>query len=85
MEKIEITKSLMKILSEKSFGRKMPKDYDSSDSLLSNGIIDSFGIFPFIHELERQFNIGIKNRDIHPGNFETIDNISSFIYKKKNN
>ena len=82
MESEEIKTIVRGILTKNNFGLKMPNDFATNQSLFLQGVIDSFGIFPFVNELQARFNIHIKHREIHPGNFETIENIITFIYKK---
>jgi acyl carrier protein len=83
MEAEEIKKIVKDILGHNNYGVKMPGDFAASESLFLQGVIDSFGLFPFINELQARFNINIRDREIHPGNFETIESITEFIYKKK--
>jgi acyl carrier protein len=83
MEPEEIKKIIKEILMHNNFGVKMPADFAVNASLFLQGVIDSFGIFPLINELQAQFNINIENSEIHPGNLETIENIVTFIYNKK--
>ena len=84
MEPEEIKKIIKDILMHNNYGVKMPGDFAANESLFLQGVIDSFGIFPFINELQARFNINIKDSEIHPGNLETIENIATFIYNKKN-
>jgi acyl carrier protein len=79
-----IKKTIRSILSSNNYGIRMPADFDSDESLLKKGIIDSFGIYPFVNELQARFNLKIANKEIHPGNLETIEKIALFIYNKKN-
>lgn len=83
MEQEEIKKIIRDILMRDDYGIKMPGDFAANESLFLQGIIDSFGIFPFVSELQARFNINIKNSEIHPGNLETIENTATFIYNKK--
>lgn len=83
MRKEEIRKLIRQILKDNNYGVKMSEDFDNSDSLFSRGIVDSFGIFTFINELRVKFNLEIEDREIHPGNFETIEKITGYIYSKK--
>lgn len=85
MGREEIKKIIKGILIQNNYGIKMPSDFAADESLFLRGVIDSFGIFPFINELQTQFNVKIENSDIHPGNLETIENVTTFIYNKENN
>ncbi len=79
----DIKKIIKDLLRHNNYGVKMPGDFAANESLFLHGVIDSFGIFPFVNELQARFNINIKNSEIHPGNLETIENIAAFIYNKK--
>jgi len=83
MGREEIKKIIKDILIQKNYGVKMPGDFATDESLFLRGVIDSFGIFPFINELQAQFNVKIENKEIHPGNLETVENVTTFIYNKK--
>ena len=83
MKPEEIKEIIKEILMYNNYGLKMPADFAVNESLFLQGVIDSFGVFPFVNELQAQFNIHIRNKEIHPGNFETIESITTFIYNKK--
>jgi len=83
MEPEEIKKIIKDTLMQNNYGIKMPMDFAANESLFFQGVVDSFGIFPFINELQTRFNINIKDSEIHPGNLETIENITMFIYNKR--
>jgi len=82
MDKKEIKKITRKILRNSDHGVKIPSDFPDEASLFLSGILDSFGIFTFIQTLQKEFNLVIKNKEIHPGNFETIEQITTFIFNK---
>lgn len=84
MEQLEITKIIREILKSHNYGIKMTEDFDNKGSLFTHGIIDSFGLLVFVNELQVKFNFKAENREIHPGNFETIEKIAAFIYNKYN-
>lgn len=83
MEFEEIKKIIKDILMQNSYGNKMPADFAFNAPLFLHGIIDSFGIFPFINQLQARFNIDIKDKEIYPRNFETIESVATLIYNKK--
>jgi acyl carrier protein len=83
MPREEIENAVRDILAKNSHGIKIPVDFSAGESLFLRGIVDSFGIFPFVHALEARFHIKIKKGDIHPGNLETIENVTAFISKKQ--
>lgn len=59
-------------------------DIDTNTSLLSNGLIESTAILKVISILEDEFNISIPNEDLTIDNFETVNNIVSYLNKKIN-
>lgn len=83
MELEEIKKIIREILMQNNYGNKMPADFAFNELLFLHGVIDSFGIFPFINQLQARFDIDIKDKEVHPGNFETIESVAMLIYNKK--
>ncbi len=70
------------LLAAKRYGNPFPSDMADDQSLLNRGVVDSFGLFAFIRDLEKRFEIQVQSREIHPGNFETIDRIARFVLSK---
>jgi acyl carrier protein len=54
-----------------------------SDSLLDNGVIDSMGVLRIVEFIEKNYNIKVKNDEITPDNFDSIDKIKNYIENKK--
>ena len=57
---------------------------DDNDSLLENGIIDSLTMIELLTFIERRFGVTVKDDELIPENFETIDAISCFLKQKLN-
>jgi acyl carrier protein len=55
---------------------------DPDKSLITSGIIDSLGLLRLISYLEDQFGISIKDIEMVPENFETINKIETFVISK---
>jgi acyl carrier protein len=55
-----------------------------SDSFLDKGIIDSTGILEVIYFLEDEFGVTVDDDEMLPENLDSVDNLISFIEKKKN-
>jgi len=55
---------------------------DAKDNLIESGIIDSVGIQKIIGFLESRFSIHIKDEELVPENFESVETIESFIKRK---
>ena len=58
-------------------------DVSVDESLFDRGIIDSLGIMSLVTYLEDRFGITIKETDLLPDNFDSIESIT--IYISKNN
>ncbi len=54
-------------------------------SFLSNGLIDSTGVLELVSFVETRYGISVKDDELIPDNFDSIDNLSKFIRKKTNN
>ena len=55
----------------------------SSDSFLDKGIIDSTGIMEVIFFLEEEYGVKVEDDEMIPENLDSVDNIVSYIDKKK--
>jgi acyl carrier protein len=56
---------------------------DSGDSFLDKGILDSTGILEVIYFLEDEFGIKIEDTEMVPENLDSVNNIVSFIGRKR--
>ena len=57
---------------------------NTSDELISSGIIDSFGILQLIMTLEAQLGVKLEENDLEAKNFSTINSIAEMIHHKDN-
>ena len=55
----------------------------NDDSLLEKGIIDSTGILEVIMFLETRFDIKVKDSEMLPENFDSVQNIVRFVKRLK--
>ena len=55
---------------------------EKNDSFLENGVIDSTGILELIEFIEQTFNIEVKNDELVPENFDSLNNVSNYLLKK---
>ncbi len=55
------------------------KNISDSDNIIMSGIIDSLGIMHLITFLEEKFKIKVKDDEILPENFESIESISTYL------
>ncbi len=58
------------------------KEFPTSESLISLGYVDSFGIIESISFLEKNFKIKIKDDEITLDNLGTIDLMTQLVLKK---
>lgn len=83
MQDDKIEGMIREILKKKSYGLKMADNFRNDESLFVQGIIDSFGLFEFIQNIQSAFSLKIENREIHPRNFETIEKIRKLIKSRQ--
>lgn len=57
---------------------------EPDQDLIRAGVIDSLGIQELIAFLESRFGIAVADRDLVPGNFQTVGRIEAFVQEKKN-
>ena len=56
---------------------------DPNESLISSGVLDSLALLRLIAFLEEQMGVTVDDSEVIPENCETINEIKSFIEKKK--
>ena len=56
-------------------------DYNTCESLIDDGILDSFDIVTLVAQIEAEFGVMIDGLDILPENFETVTAIRNLIEK----
>lgn len=56
----------------------------NDSSFLQLGILDSTGIVELVGFVEDEFNIEVMDSEILPENLDSIDFISSYVYRKVN-
>lgn len=52
-------------------------------SLISAGVLDSLALLKLLLFIEERFNLKVKDGEVNPSNFETVNRISAFIEGKK--
>jgi len=53
-----------------------------NESLVGSGTIDSTGILEVITFLEKRFHVTFEDEELVGDNFDTVDRIRSFLFKK---
>lgn len=61
------------------------RDIDDDLSLYEKGIIDSTGILELVDFLEERFEIKLEDDELIPDNLDSINKITKFIQRKKEN
>jgi len=56
---------------------------DPNESLISSGVLDALALLRLIAFLEEQMGVTVDDSEVIPENFESINEIKSFIEKKK--
>jgi acyl carrier protein len=54
-------------------------------SFLEKGIIDSTGVLELVSFIEEKYNVSVDDEELIPDNFDTLNNISSYVVKKMGN
>jgi len=52
-------------------------------SLFDNGILDSTGVLELVGYIEETFGIQVDDTELVPENFDSVDNISTYIQRKQ--
>lgn len=55
---------------------------EPNQSLLSSGILDSLALLRLIGFIEEQFGVTVEDDEVVPDNFETVNNLSTFLNRK---
>ena len=56
---------------------------DPEQSLLETGILDSLALLRLVAFLEEQYGIVVKDNEVMPENFETLNSISNYLVRKR--
>ena len=59
------------------------KDVDDTDLIFENGLLDSMGLLFLIEFLDENFGVTVSDEELNPKNFESINNIVSFVDDKQ--
>lgn len=58
-------------------------DVEDNDLIFENGLLDSMGLLFLIEFLDENFGVKVSDEELNPKNFESINNIVSFVSDKQ--
>jgi acyl carrier protein len=58
---------------------------DDDVSFLEKGIIDSTGVLELVSFIEEKYGISVDDQELIPDNFDSLNNLSSFVSQKRGN
>ncbi|HJO92499.1 MAG TPA: phosphopantetheine-binding protein [Victivallales bacterium] len=59
-------------------------ELDDNEELFSSGLVNSLFAMQLVLFIEKELEIKVKNEDLDLNNFQTINAITDFVFKKKN-
>ena len=81
METLDVKEPVRAFVLEYAAGRGVTEVKDD-ESLLQSNVIDSLGVFRLIAVLEDTFSITIEESDMVPENFQSLNDIATFVTSK---
>ena len=57
--------------------------FKDEDSFLDNGIIDSTGVLELVSYIEEEFDLEVKDEELIPDNFDSLNKLVTYIENKK--
>jgi acyl carrier protein len=78
---VDVKEPIRVFILEYAAGRGVTEVKDD-DSLLKNNVIDSLGVFRLIAFLEETFPLTVEDSDMVPENFQSLNDIGSFVAGK---
>ena len=82
---MEIRKAIHSYLEENVLFNSDDNSISDDDSFMENGIIDSTGILELVSFIEGKFDFKVDDEDLVPDNFDSVNNLVSYIEKKTAN
>jgi acyl carrier protein len=73
-----LPQSITDFLSESANNAGVPPPVNGDD-LFQTGVLDSFALVDFVAVLEAECHVKIPDRDVVPGNFQTLQAIENYV------
>ncbi|MBA3831102.1 MAG: acyl carrier protein [Chthoniobacterales bacterium] len=80
-ELVDVKEPIRAFILEYAAGRGLTELKDD-DLILKTDVIDSLGSFRLIAFLEETFPLTIEDTDMDPDNFQTLNDVESFVFAK---
>jgi len=80
----ETIEARLKEFVKQKFPSARRRELSNQEALLENGIIDSLGVLDLVSFMEEAFAIAILDDELLPENFQTIEQLTAFVEKKRN-
>ncbi|MDZ7859278.1 MAG: acyl carrier protein [Candidatus Krumholzibacteriota bacterium] len=79
---MEIKKEIHSYIEENVLFNSDDNSISDDDSFMEKGIIDSTGILELVSFIEGKFDFKVDDEDLVPDNFDSVNNLASYIEKK---
>ncbi len=56
--------------------------YSDETSFLENGVIDSMNVMEIVAFVEEAFGVDVEDREIIPSNFDSVQNVATYLRSK---
>jgi len=82
---LETKSKLREFITENFLFGSDEEGFKDDDSFLDNGIIDSTGVLELVSYIEEEFDLEVKDEELIPENFDSLNKLIMYIEKKKQN
>jgi acyl carrier protein len=80
---METEEIILKFIREELLRGDGQGSLEPKGSLISTGILDSLALLKLLLFIEERFSLKVKDGEVNPSNFETVDRITAFIESKR--
>jgi len=78
----KLKKKIRNFIIENSLNGFSEATLGDNDSFLEKGIVDSTGILELVAFVEVEFGIEVRDEELIPANFDSIDSLANYIPRK---
>ena len=79
---MEVKEQIKQYIAENFLFSSNGFDMDDDESFLEAGIVDSLGVVELVSFVEETYNIEVPDDDIVPDNFDSVDNLATYISRR---